>query len=226
MLKQQIVMIAGATGLVGNELMKLLLEERAIDHIYALTRSPLPYSHTKLETIQDPQLRIVDWDESKPAADKGYICLGTTRKQAGSKKALEDIDYHLVCEIAKTMKLLGVQHLCVVSSIGAQPRSPSHYLRCKGKMEQAIEKMGFASVTFVRPGPLVGLRDEPRTDEAVVQWVFKFLRPLMVGALARYIPIPAELVARSMLYSSFESTPRPLKILDSVDMRSLIKKYQ
>ncbi|WP_194435086.1 NAD(P)H-binding protein [Vibrio fluminensis] len=226
MSKQQIVMIAGATGLVGNELMKLLLEERAIDHIYALTRSPLPFTHSKLATIQDPQLRIVNWDDSQLAPNKGYICLGTTRKQAGSKQALEDVDYHLVCEIAKTMKLLGVQHLCVVSSIGAHPRSPSHYLRCKGKMEQAIERMGFVSVTFVRPGPLAGLRDKPRTDEAVVQSLLKFIRPLMIGSLARYIPISAEAVAKTMLYSSFESTPRPIKILDSVDMRSLLEKYQ
>lgn len=226
MATQQIVIVAGATGLIGNELTKLMLEERAIDHIYALTRSKLPFTHSKLQEITNSQLRIVEWDDAQPSPDKGFICLGSTRKQAGSKQALEDIDYHLVCEVAKTMKLLGVKHLCVVSSLGANPRSPSHYLRCKGKMELALEKMNFDSVTFVRPGPLVGLRDTPRTDEAVIQNLLKIARPLMLGPLARFIPISAELVAKSMLYYSFDSHPRPVQIFDSVDMRVLIKKYQ
>ncbi|GAB2661357.1 NAD(P)H-binding protein [Vibrio panuliri] len=225
-MEQQIVIVAGATGLVGTELTKLLLEERAIDHIYALSRKPLAFTHPKLETILDHQLRVLEWDESKVSPSKGYICLGTTRKQAGSMQGLEDIDYHLVCQVAKTMKLLGVKHLSVVSSLGANPRSPSHYLRCKGKMEQALEQLGFDSVTFVRPGPLVGLRDNPRTDEAIVQWLFKIIRPLMVGSLARYIPIPAALVAKSMLYDSFSSHTRSIQRLDSVEMRKLLNKYR
>jgi len=223
---QQIVIVAGATGLIGTELTKLMLEERAIDHIYALTRSKLPFTHPKLQTFIDPELRIVEWDDTQPIPDKGFICLGSTQKQAGSKQALEAIDYHLVCEVAKTMKMLGVKNLCVVSSFGANPRSLSHYLRCKGKMELALEKMHFDSVTFVRPGPLVGLRDTPRTDEAILQSLLKIVRPIMLGRLARLIPIPAELVAKSMLYYSFASNPRPVQMFDSVDMRALIKKYQ
>ncbi|WP_244204652.1 NAD(P)H-binding protein [Vibrio rhodolitus] len=225
-MKQQIVMIAGATGLVGTELIKQLLDENAIDHIYSISRSPLVFSHPKLQSLVDSQLRVLDWDESLPAPDKGYICLGTTKKQAGSKQALEAVDYHLVCDVAKTMKLIGVKHLCVVSSYGANPRSLSHYLRCKGKMEMALEKMGFETVSFFRPGPLVGLRDKPRNDEAVVQWIFKLLRPLMIGRLARFIPIPADLVARSMLYTSFASQSRPVQFLDSVEIRASVKKYQ
>ncbi|MGF1909550.1 NAD(P)H-binding protein [Vibrio kasasachensis] len=226
MATKQIIMVAGATGLIGTELMKLVLEERAIDHIYALTRSTLPFSHPKLQTIVDSQLRILEWDDAHPVPDKGFICLGTTRKVAGSKHALEAVDYHLVCEVANTMKLIGIKNLCVVSSVGANPRSPSHYLRCKGKMEVALEKMHFDSVTFVRPGPLVGMRDTPRTDEAIVQSLLKIARPIMLGRLARLIPIPAELVAKSMLYYSFTTHPRPVQIFDSIDMKELIKKYQ
>lgn len=226
MSKQQVVIIAGATGLIGTELIKLMLEERAIDHIYALTRKGLAFSHPKLEEIRDSQLRILDWDETKRAPDKGYICLGSTRKQAGSKSALEAVDYHLVCDVAKSMSLLGVKHLTVVSSYGANPRSSSHYLRCKGKMEQALENLAFESVTFMQPGPLVGLRDTPRTDETVLQAVLKIFRPLMIGRLARFIPIKAELVAKAMLYASFADHARPVEILDSVAMRKLLNKYQ
>ncbi|EGU36466.1 hypothetical protein VII00023_04967 [Vibrio ichthyoenteri ATCC 700023] len=226
MAKQQIVIIAGATGLIGTELLKLMLEERAIDHIYALTRKGLAFTHPKLQEIRDPQLRVIDWDEALPAPEKGYICLGTTLKQAGSKSALEAIDYHLVCDVAKNMALLGVKHLTVVSSYGANPRSSSHYLRCKGKMELALENLGFDNVTFMQPGPLVGLRDTPRKDEALLQAILKVVRPIMLGRLARFIPIKAELVARAMLYASFSKQARSVETFDSVAMRQLLNKYK
>lgn len=219
-------MVAGATGLIGTELIKQMLEEDPVTRIYALSRRELPFFHPKLEVLQNKQLQVQEWDTDKPSPKYGFICLGTTIKQAGSKQELERIDYELVCYVAQTMKVLGVTHLAVVSSYGASVRSLSHYLRCKGKMEMAIERLGFEHITFVRPGPLVGLRDTPRTDEAIVQVVLKSLRPLMFGKLAKLIPIQASEVAKAMQYGILTKTDRKLQTLDSIQMRNLINKYQ
>lgn len=219
-------MVAGATGLIGTELIKQMLEEDPVTRIYALSRRELPFFHPKLEVLQNKQLQVQEWDTDKPSPKYGFICLGTTIKQAGSKQELERIDYELVCDVAQTMKVLGVTHLAVVSSYGASVRSLSHYLRCKGKMEMAIERLGFEHITFVRPGPLVGLRDTPRTDEAIVQVVLKSLRPLMFGKLAKLIPIQASEVAKAMQYGILTKTDRKLQTLDSIQMRNLINKYQ
>ncbi|NRF16590.1 NAD(P)H-binding protein [Vibrio coralliilyticus] len=221
-----VVMVAGATGLIGTELIKQMLEEDPVTRIYALSRRELPFFHPKLEVLQNKQLQVQEWDTDKPSPKYGFICLGTTIKQAGSKQELERIDYELVCYVAQTMKVLGVTHLAVVSSYGASVRSLSHYLRCKGKMEMAIERLGFEHITFVRPGPLVGLRDTPRTDEAIVQVVLKSLRPLMFGKLAKLIPIQASEVAKAMQYGILTKTDRKLQTLDSIQMRNLINKYQ
>ncbi|MFN3014429.1 NAD(P)H-binding protein [Vibrio coralliilyticus] len=221
-----VVMVAGATGLIGTELIKQMLEEDPVTRIYALSRRELPFFHPKLEVFQNKQLQVQEWDADKPSPKYGFICLGTTIKQAGSKQELERVDYELVCDVAQTMKVLGVTHLAVVSSYGASVRSLSHYLRCKGKMEMAIERMGFEHITFVRPGPLVGLRDTPRTDEAIVQVVLKSLRPLMFGKLAKLIPIQASEVAKAMQYGILTKTDRKLQTLDSIQMRNLINKYQ
>ncbi|NOH54099.1 NAD(P)H-binding protein [Vibrio coralliilyticus] len=221
-----VVMVAGATGLIGTELIKQMLEEDPVTRIYALSRRELPFFHPKLEVLQNKQLQVQEWDADKPSPKYGFICLGTTIKQAGSKQELERIDYELVCDVAQTMKVLGVTHLAVVSSYGASVRSLSHYLRCKGKMEMAIERLGFEHITFVRPGPLVGLRDTPRTDEAIVQVVLKSLRPLMFGKLAKLIPIQASEVAKAMQYGILTKTDRKLQTLDSIQMRNLINKYQ
>ncbi|PAU37966.1 nucleoside-diphosphate sugar epimerase [Vibrio coralliilyticus] len=221
-----VVMVAGATGLIGTELIKQMLEEDPVTRIYALSRRELPFFHPKLEVLQNKQLQVQEWDADKPSPKYGFICLGTTIKQAGSKQELERVDYELVCDVAQTMKVLGVTHLAVVSSYGASVRSLSHYLRCKGKMEMAIERMGFEHITFVRPGPLVGLRDTPRTDEAIVQVVLKSLRPLMFGKLAKLIPIQASEVAKAMQYGILTNADRKLQTLDSIQMRNLINKYQ
>ncbi|WP_019275866.1 NAD(P)H-binding protein [Vibrio coralliilyticus] len=221
-----VVMVAGATGLIGTELIKQMLEEDPVTRIYALSRRELPFFHPKLEVLQNKQLQVQEWDADKPSPKYGFICLGTTIKQAGSKQELERIDYELVCDVAQTMKVLGVTHLAVVSSYGASVRSLSHYLRCKGKMEMAIERLGFEHITFVRPGPLVGLRDTPRTDEAILQVVLKSLRPLMFGKLAKLIPIQASEVAKAMQYGILTKTDRKLQTLDSIQMRNLINKYQ
>lgn len=219
-------MVAGATGLIGTELIKQMLEEDPVTRIYALSRRELPFFHPKLEVLQNKQLQVQEWDTDKPSPKYGFICLGTTIKQAGSKQELERVDYELVCDVAQTMKVLGVTHLAVVSSYGASVRSLSHYLRCKGKMEMAIERLGFEHITFVRPGPLVGLRDTPRTDEAIVQVVLKSLRPLMFGKLAKLIPIQASEVAKAMQYGILTNADRKLQTLDSIQMRNLINKYQ
>lgn len=218
--------IAGSTGLIGNELINQMLDQAPFNHIYALSRRELPFFHPKLEVIQHPELRIQHWDDEKPQPEFGFICLGTTLKQAGSKQALEKVDYELVCDVAQEMKLLGVKQLAVVSSYGASVRSFSHYLRCKGRMELAIERMGFERVVFVRPGPLKGLREIPRKDEVVIQTMMTFLKPLMLGPLAKLIPIDAAQVAQAMQYQLFAHSNKTLEILDSADMRRLIHQYQ
>ena len=170
------------------------------------------------------ELRITTWDETDLTPTHGYICLGTTKKQAGSNEALEAIDYQLVKNVANTMHLLGVKNITVVSSFGAHPWSPSHYLRCKGKMEQAVGEISFSRCTFVRPGPLTGERSKPRKDEIVVQRLFEIIHPLLIGPLANFEPIPAEDVARNMLTLSLEPEYSDSKKIQVVSGKALTRK--
>ncbi|SMY36027.1 NAD(P)H-binding protein [Photobacterium andalusiense] len=191
--------IAGASGLVGTELLHQLLDHPRFNHIYALTRQSLPFHSKKLHQIIDSQLRIIAWEDDQPVPEYGFICLGTTKKKAGTNQALEAIDVDLVKSVAITMKNLGVRHLIIVSSLGACKHSPSHYLRCKGKMEQALTALGFEHCVFVRPGPLKGERNTPRKDELAIQRIFETIHPIMLGPLKHFTPIPAEDVATSMV---------------------------
>ena len=118
-----------------------------------------------------------------PKPDYGFICLGTTKRQVESAYAFEQIDIELVYNVAKAMKALGVKNLAVVSSYGASKMSFSHYLRCKGRVEEKVTSLGFSRLVFVRPGPLKGLREKTRRDEMLIQKITKHIEPLMIGPL-------------------------------------------
>nr|WP_236687992.1 NAD-dependent epimerase/dehydratase family protein [Photobacterium angustum] len=109
--------IAGASGLVGDELLHQLLANKRFKHIYALSRRDLPFHSSKLHQIIDPLLRINSWEHETPQPQYGFICLGTTKRKAGSKSALAAVDLDLVKDVATTMKNLGVKHIIVVSSL-------------------------------------------------------------------------------------------------------------
>ncbi|KJG26045.1 nucleoside-diphosphate sugar epimerase [Photobacterium iliopiscarium] len=216
--------IAGASGLVGTELLHQLLDHPRFNHIYALARRPLPFHSKKLHQIIDSQLRIIAWEDDQPIPEYGFICLGTTQKIAGSQQALAAIDIDLVKSVAITMKNLGVKHLIVVSSLGASKYSPAHYLRCKGKMEQALTALAFEHCIFVRPGPLKGERNKPRKDELAIQRIFDAIHPLMIGPLQHFIPIPAEDVATSMLKLAMTCDKhqlRPTTVISGHHLRSM-----
>lgn len=219
------VMIAGASGLVGSKLLALLEQTQHVQSITALCRSPINSESDKTKVILDGALRITDSDQLQCTPSLGFICLGTTLKQAGSKAALEKIDYELVCEVAQTMKMVGVTHIAVVSSLGASARSLSHYLKCKGRVEARICGMDFQRVVFAQPGPLSGREANLRPDEKFVQTLFKVINPIMRGPLRKFTPIPAESVAKAMLYSLINQESTKCVAYDSAKMRDMLADY-
>ncbi|MFA0570777.1 MAG: NAD-dependent epimerase/dehydratase family protein [Vibrio gallaecicus] len=223
------VIIAGASGLIGGHALKLLVIEPAISHVYALSRSSLfdsSIDQSKLTNIINADLHINQWEDTLPPPTLGLICLGTTLKQAGSKEALRKVDVELVCEVAQTMKLLGVERVAVVSSYGASTQSYSHYLRCKGNMEQNLMRMGFKQVLFMRPGPLTGERKQSRSDEQLLQKLMPIFSPFLLGKFKNLRPIAAYDVAQAMLFKLFEINYHPIEMYDSTEMLNLLSKYR
>ncbi len=219
------IIIAGASGLVGSECLSIISNLHTTEQIYTLNRRQLPLENTKITQLISSDLNITAWDHSIKAPELGIIALGTTIKQAGSKQALEKVDFELVCHVARQMKVIGVQRLAVVSSYGAHSRSKSHYLRCKGRMEEATREMGFNHVTFVRPGPLAGTRAITRTDEIWLQRAMKVGQYFMFGPLRNLIPIQAKDVAQAMVYSLLDKNSHNIKVLNSIEIKAMLKKF-
>ncbi len=196
------VFVAGGTGLIGSSLIEGLTSNPNVQ-ITQIGRRSFGQPEAVSDIIVDDLLALklsehsINSDQPNTSS-VGFICLGTTKKQAGSNQALWEVDHDMVVHIASEMKKAGVEHIGVVSSYGASPSSLSHYLRCKGKMEHDVAALKFKSVVFARPGPLVGDREVPRVDEKWVQAVLKVVNPIMRGPLENLKPIEAEKVAASL----------------------------
>lgn len=187
-------LVAGATGLVGGLLLQRLLEDPVYDEVKAVVRRSLPLRHPRLIQIIDPLTDLAPLAGAL-AADDWFCCLGTTRKKAGSREAFRRVDYDLPLALARLARQNNARHFLVISAMGASRRSPSHYSRVKGELEEALQALALPRLSILRPSLLLGERAESRPLEDVGQQLAGLLNPLMPRDLRA---IAAEDVAVAM----------------------------
>ncbi|MEG0101281.1 MAG: NAD(P)H-binding protein [Citrobacter sp.] len=208
------VLVTGATGLVGGHLLRMLLNEPRVHAITAPTRRPLA-DMVGVSNPHDPQLTDALAQVTDPI-DIVFCCLGTTRREAGSKEAFIHADYTLVVDTALTGRRLGAQHMLVVSSMGANAHSPFFYNRVKGEMEEALIAQKWPSLTIARPSMLLGDREQQRTNERLFAPLFKLLP-------GNWKSIEARDVARAMLAEAMSPDHEGVSILTSSELRERAK---
>ncbi|WP_413374903.1 oxidoreductase [Paenibacillus taichungensis] len=192
-------LVIGATGLVGELLVRSLLQNPAYGRIRILVRRPLELEHAKLEQ------HVVDWEQLEEQTDLFrdvddlYCCLGTTIKKAGSQENFRQVDLHYPVKAAILAKEHGVSQMLVISSMGADAGSRVFYSRTKGEMEEALSAIGFRSLHIFRPSLILGDRKEKRLGEQLAAHVMTFLDRWMKGRVDKYRAIQASTIARAMM---------------------------
>ncbi len=213
-------LIAGASGLVGSHLLRLLLAAPDYSRIISIGRRTLEVEHPKLtQLIAD--FTALDGVASELQADDAFCCLGTTLRQAGSREAFRAVDHAAVLAFAWAAQRAGARRLFIVSALGANPASRIFYNRVKGECEVALRVLRFATLAILRPGLLLGKRREFRLGEKVMTGVLWLAEPLLIGRLEKYRAIEAEVVARAMLRCSFGTGARGVIEFDSAEIRDL-----
>ena len=188
-------LLAGGTGLIGGQLLRLLLDSTTYDRVVAITRKRLP-EHPKLAqlTIEFDQI-AAHADAMK--ADDVFCCLGTTIAKAGSKEKFYDVDFRFPLAVADATHKMGATKYLLVSSLGANSKSPVFYNRVKGEIEEAVLHVGFETVHIFRPSLLLGERGEKRSAEDAAKLfyrIFGFVIP------KKYMAIDSGKVASAMLH--------------------------
>ncbi|MBX2964317.1 MAG: oxidoreductase [Cyclobacteriaceae bacterium] len=195
-------LLAGSTGLIGKQLLQLLLDDSAYAEIKALSRKPIGIEHPKLKNIV-LDLNKLDEHFDQLKADDVFCCLGTTIKQAGSKEAFRKVDHDYPLELAKLSKNQGATQYLIVTALGSNKMSGIFYNQVKGQVEEAIDQVGFQSYHIFRPSLLLGERTEKRAGEGAATVVYRalgFLIPL------KYKAIDSAKVARAMLHMAKQNS--------------------
>lgn len=214
-------LIAGAQGLVGSHLLRLLLARAAWSGVVAPVRRPLTPAHPKLSAPLVDFDRLDDFAPDTPIDDV-FCCLGTTIAKAGSKAAFRRVDHDYVVAMARLAVRVGARHFVMVSALGASASSRVFYNRVKGEAEAAVLALPLPRTTIFRPSLLAGERSESRPAERAGLLFAKLVGPFLIGGLRRYRAVPAEDVAAAMAAVALEG--EPLGVVESEQIVTLARR--
>ena len=198
--------LVGGTGLVGSHILNTLLAHPLSPRIHALGRRSLPNSSPNLSVIVNPDTST--WADSlkslSPPPSIFLSALGTSKAAAGSVAAQRAIDYDLNLSLARTAKESGVQTYVLISSAGVGLNSPFPYGRMKAELEDAVKKLEFPYTVILKPGLLVGTRQETRPAEAFLRGIAKGLGAISKGLLTEWWAQDVDIIARAAVRAGWE----------------------
>ena len=188
--------VIGSTGMVGTQLIQLLLQTNQFSQVISLVRRPSGIVHPKLSEYCIDFDKPTTWSKLVKG-DVLFSAMGTTLGQAKSKEAQYKVDYTYQFNVAEMAAKNGVSKYVLISSAGANAKSLTFYLKMKGQLEIAIQSLPFEVISIIRPGALAGNRTEPRLGEKIALRVMNGLNKM--GLFKQYKPIHARQVAQAML---------------------------
>ena len=195
------LLLLGATGAVGHEVLLQALDDLLVAQVVAPTRKPLA-SHPKLLNPQ-PDFKQLPPDADWWRVDAMVCALGTTIKVAGSQAAFAAVDRDLPIQAARLAQQQGARSLALSSTLGASLKG-NFYLRTKAEAEAGIRALGYPSYSIVRPSLIDAHRAEPRLGERLGLWAAKAFLPLVPP---RYRPVKAEHIAQALLQAALQVQP-------------------
>ena len=194
------VALFGSTGLIGGEVLKLLINDDYYETINVITRKKVNVQSKKIKNY------IIDFtnpDGYKKVIKKGDVVIasiGTTQSKVNfNKTKYRKVDYDILLNIARVCKSNQASSFCFVSSVGANEKSKNFYLGLKGEIENSIMHLALKSCLIFRPSLLLGKRNEFRFGETIAQKIMPIFSFLMKS---NYKPIKAIDVAKSIVNES------------------------
>ena len=205
--------VVGSTGLIGSQLLQLLLASGDYNNVIAFSKRDIGIKHSKL--IQ----HIIDFDKPETynkliIGDDFFCTIGTTIKNAGSQQAFRKVDFEYPRQFATFALQNKVKQFLIISSLGADATSGNFYLKTKGEIQDFLKDCDFESISVLQPSLLLGDRTEFRFGEKVGGFFMKMLPFLFFGNLKKYKPIESKTVAKALLKIALKNS-QGFKIYES-----------
>ena len=171
--------LIGGTGAVGEKVVKILLESEKFQKVTNVGRKLYESLPKEVNQVQVEMEKLEESEtlknELKEKYDVAFLCLGTTKSDAGGAEQFRKIDFGYNTTFAKICKENQVKHVSLVSSTGADSKSWFLYLQVKGDIENYVKELSFSSFSIFRPG-LIGRGDKMRTGEKFFAFLTKAIQ--------------------------------------------------
>jgi uncharacterized protein YbjT (DUF2867 family) len=223
-MQQLTALVLGATGLIGEQLVKQLLADAAFSKVRILVRRPVDLSNPKLEVEIVDFSNLADYRKKIGTGDCIFCCIGTTQsKVKGDRNEYRRVDFDIPVNAAVMGKDAGFTSYLLVSAVGANSSASNFYLKLKGEVEEKIASVEYQAFHAFRPSILFGKRTEFRFGELIGKGLMKAISVLFVGGAAKYKGIEGAVVARSMIAAA-KLTTKGMFIHHYKDMMKLAGK--
>jgi uncharacterized protein YbjT (DUF2867 family) len=216
------VVIFGATGMVGQGVLRESLLDPGVQLVQAIGRTSAGVQHPKLREIVHQDLwHYADIESDLSGFDACFFCLGVS--SSGMKEeAYARVTYDITMAAAETLCRLNPRMTFIYVS-GAGTDSSEHgrtmWARVKGKTENALLRLPFAAAYMFRPGiiePVYGARSKTASYR-VLYTLTKPLLPVLRWAFPNYV-LTTEQIGRAMLAVAKHGFPK--RVLESRDILS------
>lgn len=214
-------LILGATGLVGHELLELLIMDNRFEKIDLLSRRELDIREISVTNHVVDFSHLTELPLHQPV-DVLFIAFGTTIKKAGSQEKQFEIDVTIPTNVMKLAKEKGIHRCVLISALGVSKSSPFFYSRMKAQLDENAKHIGFSQLNIIKPSVLDGPRQEKRSGEQLTISVGHLMGK--TGLFDKYRPVDAIDVAKCMIQSVFEM-PDGVNEINSGSIREFAKRY-
>jgi uncharacterized protein YbjT (DUF2867 family) len=204
--KSRNVVILGATGAVGGEVLQTLVAMPEVSAITVLTRRPLP-APLNPKIIQ----HIVDvFDPASYAPHLAHhniaICtFGVGQPTKGSPEEFIRVDKTAVLDFAQACRAENISHFELLGSVAADATSRTFYLKTKGELRDAIAALNFERFSTFQPSVILTPTNRYGLNQAITLAVWPVVSHILLGPLKKYRGIRVEVlgaaIARNILTS-------------------------
>lgn len=217
------VIVFGATGMVGQGVLRECVIDAGIERVLVVGRSPTGLRHAKVtEIIHDDFLDYAAIEPRLAGYDACFFCLGVS-SIGMSEERYRHLTYDITMAAARTLARLNPQMTFVyVTGAGTDSSEQGRVMwaRIKGKTENDIFKLPFKAAYMFRPAGIQPLHGA-RSKTAWVQAFYVATSPLLkvVRRLAPRLMTTTERVGRAMIHVARYGYPR--RVLESVDINGV-----
>jgi uncharacterized protein YbjT (DUF2867 family) len=193
------VVMVGATGAVGQQVVAALQDNTALQQLTLLGRRPLP--GVAGPAIAQHTVDVLDSQTYRHllSGHHAAICtLGVGQPSAVSKAEFVRVDKDAVIAFAAACKDAGVAHFELLNAVGADARSRSFYLRTKGELRDALAALGFERLSIFAPSMILTPINRYGFAQGLLLGVWPRLNPLFGGAWRKYRGVAVETLGTAM----------------------------